>query len=229
MFESLTAEKQLYPPAAFLSSLITLVIGMIISKNLISFAYTAVLFVLFSCFGMFKALWKITAAALVFGCIIGGLSCFTSGRIDSFYQNVVRTLILCICAVPMAGIDPARLTRCMNRLKCPRVITLGMLITLRFIPFTVSEIKRIREAVRVRGMGVNVKGGYLYRTFFLPLIMRITSISDILSLSLETRGFSLENNGATVYAEVGLKARDIVFFILILAVCVSGVTAWKLL
>jgi len=229
MFDSLSAKKQIYPPAAFAVSIITLICGMAISKSYVAYAFAAALFLLFTCFGMFRGLWKITLGAVVCGCVIGGLAFLTSKNPASFYQTAVRAIILGICAVPMAATEPARLTRCMNQLKCPRYITLGMLITLRFIPFTVSEIKRIREAVKVRGLGVKVEGGYLYRTFFLPLIMRIIGISDSLSLSLETRAFDVSDNNATVYGKVSLHVRDAVFVCLGVLICaLAGVIVWKM-
>lgn len=171
---------------------------------------------------------EMSAAMLAFGLVIGGLAFITNRNFDAFWQTVVRALLLGICAVPMITIPPADLTRCMNQLHCPRIITLGMLVTLRFIPILVTEIRRIWEAMRVRGANVKwYRPDCLYRAFFIPLVMRIIGISDTLSLSLETRAFALDNSPATVYGKVELRARDIIFLVAVIISCAGlGVAAW---
>ena len=52
--------------------------------------------------------------------------------------------------VRLVDLPPADLMRCMNQLHCPRIITLGMLVTLRFIPILVTEIRGIWESMTVR-------------------------------------------------------------------------------
>ena len=103
-----------------------------------------------------------------------------------------------------------------------------MLVTLRFIPILVTEIRRIWEAMRVRGANVKwYRPDCLYRAFFIPLVMRIIGISDTLSLSLETRAFALDNSPATVYGKVELRARDIIFLVAVIISCTGlGVAAW---
>lgn len=228
MLDAFSVRKPLYPLIAFVSSLCMLVCGMLFSKSLWAFAFADVLFVLYCCFGLFRGAWKISAAMLAFGLVIGGLAFITNRNFDAFWQTVVRALLLGICAVPMITIPPADLTRCMNQLHCPRIITLGMLVTLRFIPILVTEIRRIWEAMRVRGANVKwYRPDCLYRAFFIPLVMRIIGISDTLSLSLETRAFALDNSPATVYGRVELRARDIIFLVAVIISCAGlGVAAW---
>lgn len=166
MLDAFSVRKPLYPLIAFVSSLCMLVCGMLFSKSLWAFAFADVLFVLYCCFGLFRGAWKMSAAMLAFGLVIGGLAFITNRNFDAFWQTVVRALMLGICAVPMITIPPADLTRCMNQLHCPRIITLGMLVTLRFIPILVTEIRRIWEAMRVRGANVKwYRPDCLYRAF----------------------------------------------------------------
>lgn len=87
-----------------------------------------------------------------------------------------------------------------------------MLVTLRFIPVLAGEIRQIWEAMKTRGVRTAwYRISCLYRAFFIPLTMRIVNISDTLSLSLETRGFVLDDKEATVYAPVRFHARDAIF------------------
>lgn len=166
MLDAFSVKKPIYPLVAFFSSLCMLVCGMLLSKSLWAFAFAGVLFVLCCCFGLFRGAWKMSAAMLAFGLVIGGLAFLTNRNFNAFWQTVVRALLLGICAVPMITLPPADLTRCMNQLHCPRIITLGMLVTLRFIPILVTEIRRIWEAMRVRGANVKwYRPDCLYRAF----------------------------------------------------------------
>lgn len=228
MLDAFQVKKPFYPLISFAVSLLVLVFGMLFSKSYWSFAFAGVLFLLYSCFGLFKGLWKMTVSMLACGLVIGGLAFITNHNFDAFWQTVVRFVLIGMCAVPMVTTSPANLTRCLTQLHCPRVITLGMLVTLRFIPILVTEVKRIWEAMRVRGANVNwYRPSSLYRAFFIPLMMRIIGISDTLSLSLETRAFTLDDAPATVYGRVELHARDIVFLVVSVVACVgTGVLVW---
>ena len=212
MFEAFEVKNPFYPLVSFVSSIALLVFGMLFSKNILAFAFAGAVFVLFSVFGFFKSAWKMTVAMGLCGLVIGGLSFLTNRSFDAFWQTVLRMILLGLCAVPMVSTSPCDLTRCLAKLKCPRVITLGMLVTLKFIPVLASEIKQIWEAMKVRGANVNwYRPSCIYRAFIIPLVMRIIGISDILSLSLETRAFTLDESQSSVYREVNAKPRDFVF------------------
>lgn len=228
MFEAFEVKKPFYPLVSFSVSIITLIFGMLFSKNLLAFAFATAIFVLYSAFGLFKSTWKMTVAMAICGLIIGGLSFLTNRSLDAFWQTLLRMILLGLCAVPMVSTSPCDLTRCLAKLKCPRVITLGMLVTLKFIPVLVGEIKQIWEAMKVRGANVSwYRPGTIYRALIVPLIMRIIGISDTLSLSLETRAFTLDDSESSVYKVITIKARDFVFLFLVIALCVfGGVMIW---
>ena len=228
MFEAFEVKKPFYPLVSFAVSIITLIFGMLFSKNLLAFAFATAIFVLYSAFGLFKSTWKMTVAMAICGLIIGGLSFLTNRSLDAFWQTLLRMILLGLCAVPMVSTSPCDLTRCLAKLKCPRVITLGMLVTLKFIPVLVGEIKQIWEAMKVRGANVSwYRPGTIYRAFIVPLIMRIIGISDTLSLSLETRAFTLDDSESSVYKVITIRARDFVFLFLVIALCVfGGVMIW---
>lgn len=228
MFEAFEVKKPFYPLVSFAVSIITLIFGMLFSKNLLAFAFATAIFVLYSAFGLFKSTWKMTVAMAICGLIIGGLSFLTNRSLDAFWQTLLRMILLGLCAVPMVSTSPCDLTRCLAKLKCPRVITLGMLVTLKFIPVLVGEIKQIWEAMKVRGANVSwYRPGTIYRALIVPLIMRIIGISDTLSLSLETRAFTLDDSESSVYKVITIKARDFAFLFLVIALCVfGGVMIW---
>ena len=217
MLETFEAKKPFYPLISFSVSVIVLIFGMLFSKNLLAFAFATAIFVLYSAFGLFKSAWKMTVAMAICGLIIGGLSFLTNRSLDAFWQTLLRMILLGLCAVPMVSTSPCDLTRCLAKLKCPRVITLGMLVTLKFIPVLVGEIKQIWEAMKVRGANMN-----WYRPFIIPLVMRIIGISDTLSLSLETRAFTLDDSTSSVYKVIKIKARDFVFLACVIVLCAGG-------
>lgn len=223
MLEAFEVKNPVYPVISFLSSIVLCVFGMLFSKHLAAFAFAGAVFLLYCFFGLFGGAWKMTLATAAAGLVIGGLSYLTNNSLDAFWQTLLRMILLGLCAVPMVTVSPCSLTRCLNSLKCPRVITLGMLVTLRFVPIIASEIKRISEAMKVRG--VNMKKcnpSVLYRAFFIPLVMRIIGISDTLSLSLETRAFTVGGEAASVYEPVKVHFRDVAFAVCVAAICIAG-------
>ena len=223
MLETFEVKKPFYPLFSFSVSVIVLIFGMLFSKNLLAFAFATAIFVLYSAFGLFKSAWKMTVAMAICGLIIGGLSFLTNRSLDAFWQTLLRMILLGLCAVPMVSTSPCDLTRCLAKLKCPRVITLGMLVTLKFIPVLVGEIKQIWEAMKVRGANMNwYRPSCIYRAFIIPLVMRIIGISDTLSLSLETRAFTLDDSTSSVYKVIKIKARDFVFLACVIVLCAGG-------
>jgi energy-coupling factor transporter transmembrane protein EcfT len=91
------------------------------------------------------------------------------------------------------------------------MLTLGMLVAIRFVPILLGEMRRIREAMRTRGVRLLLNPSCFYRAFLIPLIMRLVGISELLSLSIETRGFDLADKGAVVFRPVAFGARDVMF------------------
>ncbi|MBR1442005.1 MAG: energy-coupling factor transporter transmembrane protein EcfT [Firmicutes bacterium] len=219
MIKALHSDDPIHPIAAFLCTFAALIVGMICSKSPYIYGYIIALAVLFSIQISFWAVFLITLTMSVLGIIFGGVSVIISGNYDTFYITAARFLILGICSVPLLSIPPADLARAMNQLKVPRSLTLGMLITIRFIPILFGEIFQIRDAMRSRGVNVwFYTPKMFYRAFLVPLIMRCVNISDILSLSVETRAFDTESKEASVYKPINFKIRDMIFIMTVIAV-----------
>jgi energy-coupling factor transport system permease protein len=92
-----------------------------------------------------------------------------------------------------------------------------MLIASSFVPVLKLEIKRVREAMKTRGAGSVLNPKVFYRAFLVPLVMRLVGISDTLSLSVETRGFTLGKAKYTVYKREIVALSDVVFLLAIIA------------
>lgn len=214
MIKALHSDDPIHPTAAFLCTFGALITGMLCSKTPYIYGYILLLAILFSLQGLAWPVFLTALAMSVLGIIFGGVSVLISHNYDTFWITPARFLLLGICSVPLLSIPPADLARAMNQLKIPRSLTLGMLITIRFIPILFGEIFQVRNAMRSRGVNVWFFGPKtFYRAFLVPLIMRCANISDILTLSVETRAFDTENREASVYKPVVCVKRDI-FFVL---------------
>lgn len=182
--------------------------------------YTAALAVIFCCFGMYLAAVLMSLGMGVFGVIAGAITSAINRSFDSFWITPARCILIGVCVVPLLSVPPAQLIRSLDQLHFPRLITLGMLTTVRFIPILFSEIWQIRDAMRSRGVETawyhpkTYRLKTLYRSFIVPLIMRSVNISDTLALSVETRGFDPDEKQVSIYKPVRFTAKDAVFTVL---------------
>jgi energy-coupling factor transporter transmembrane protein EcfT len=71
--------------------------------------------------------------------------------------------------------------------------------------------------MKTRGAGSLLNPKVLYRAFLVPLVMRLVGISDTLSLSVETRGFTLGKVKYSVYKREVVALSDIIFLLAIIA------------
>lgn len=221
MIKALHSDDPIHPIAAFICTFGALIVGMICSKTPFIYGYILLLAILFSLQGLAWAVFLTALAMSVLGIIFGGVSVLISHNYGTFWITPARFLLLGICSVPLLSIPPADLARALNQLKVPRTLTLGMLITIRFIPILFGEIFQIRDAMRSRGVNVwFYTPKTFYRAFLVPLIMRCVNISETLSLSVETRAFDTESKEAAVYKPVTFKTRDIIFIVTVSAAAI---------
>ena len=231
MFDQFHAKNPVHPIAAFACSMLALMVGMVCSRTPYIFAYAGVLAVVFLSYGFYMAVTLLTLGMGVFGVVAGGISALINGTLDMFWITPARCILIGVCVVPLLSVPPAQLTRALNQLKFPRMLTLGMLITIRFVPIVFGEIRQIRDAMRSRGIDTrwwSIRAWapkQIYRAFIVPLVMRVVGISDTLSLSVETRGFDAENQNATVYKPVVFTGRDGLFIALVVLASLAMLTA----
>lgn len=221
--ESLHVEKPIYPLLSLISSILIFIVGLLVSKEMTLVYFLLALTVIYFLFGYIKILARAVPIFFVIGAIIGGGSALSSGDYLTAVQTAGRILLLAYSSVIMVGLPPIALIRNLVQLKFPRVLTLGMLATIRFVPMVIGEAKNIREAMKTRGAALSWRNlTVVYRAFIIPFIMRIMSISDIMAISIETRGFVLTDNSATAFREVKFTLRDLLF-LLSLTITMAGV------
>jgi energy-coupling factor transport system permease protein len=228
MVTSLHVKNPIYPLLSIIASILILVEGMLIAKSVRIIYLLLALSILYIIFGYGRVLMKALLIFIPISFIIGGLSGLTASSYAVGMQTFGRTMLMALSAITIISTPPIALTRNLTMLKCPRVITLGMLVTVRFVPILVGESKQIIEAMKTRG--VNTKWynvSLIYRSFLIPFIMRIVNMSDIMSLSMETRGFDLAEKSASVYREIHFTKRDGIYTLCLLAVMIGVLYLWR--
>lgn len=113
--------------------------------------------------------------------------------------------------------SPAELVRALESARFPRMLTLGVLIAMRFTPVFIEECGRISQSVRMRGGAFRRNLYFYYRALLVPLIYRIFTVSDTLALSLHARGFR-PDGPRTAFRHLSFRVEDIAFLALFLSV-----------
>ncbi len=198
----------LHPLGSIIYSIVTLTWGLLIRDVRLLYIFIFSLVILFSFAGYFKAVIKVYRIVIPLGAVVGLLAFLLGDGLMGSLITLGRISLLGFSSVLVVTIDATGLARSLTQVGSPRWLSLGFLITVRFIPVLKEEIQRIREAMMVRGVNPKKAGLQItYRAFVLPLIIRLIKISDTLAVSLETRGFSTEVKG-TIYRPLHWSVKD---------------------
>ncbi len=205
-------KQKLYPIFVFLVSLFLIIFGLCMAKNIKCSYFLLGCFIWFMLFWCYKECLRVLPLYIIFGGCFALIAYFVNDNdIDASIAMANRFGSIFLAAALGMSVEPQDMTRSLSTLKCPRGITLGMLIATSFPPVLGTEIKRVREAMKTRGAGSILNPKIFYRAFLIPFVMRLVNISDTLSLSVETRGFSLEKKPYTVYKKEILTISDLIF------------------
>lgn len=220
----LSFRYKIYPLFVFLAGLFLIVFGLCMARNVKCSYFLAGCFVWLILFGCKKGCLHMIFPFIVTGGIFGCIAYFAYGRDFAAALAMVNRLGAVFLAIALGmSIQPIDMTRNLSALKAPRGLTLGMLIATSFPPVLRAEKQRVREAMKTRGAGSVFNPKIFYRAFLVPLVMRLVNISDTLSLSVETRGFSLEKTPYTVYKKETVCISDVLFILGIAAGAVCTV------
>ena len=192
-------KTKLYPLIAITASLFVIVFGLVVARNKNLCWYLLGVLAWLCIFGCFKGVLKMLPAFVVFGGAFAGIAYAASagGDFAAALSMLNRFGALFLGVALSMSIAAVRMTRSLSQVHTPRAITLGMLISMSFVPMLKGEIGRVREAMKTRGAGSILNPKILYRAFLVPFVMRLVNISDTLALSVETRGFTL---GGSLYS-----------------------------
>lgn len=207
-------KKNIYPIFAFLAALFFIVFGLCMAKSVKCSYFLIGAYFWLLLYGCRKGCLRIILPLIIVGGLFAVIAYFAYGKDGSAalaMGNRFGSVFLAV-AVGMS-VEPVDMTRNLSTLKCPRGVTLGMLIATSFPPVLRAEIRRVREAMKTRGAGSVLNPKIFYRAFLVPFVMRLVNISDTLSLSVETRGFSLEKAPYTVYKKEYICLSDVLFIL----------------
>lgn len=218
MLNYLKEKRKLYPLEALLVSLFITIFGLLLVKNKNTIYFILGVWLLNFFFVSIKNSLKILIPLLIIGGSFTLISYYTNFKdIEIAKQTALRFLVIFIASIPSLSIEPIRLSRNLNKLKFPRKLTLGILIVFSFSPYLKKEIKRVRCAMKTRGI-VNILNPFVfYRAFLIPFVTRLLDISDTLSLSIETRGFSNKEKHS-IYKNIKFNLIDLIYLVLLTAI-----------
>ena len=163
-------------------------------------------------------------AFIVFGGAFAGIAYASAGGDFSAALAMLNRFGALFLGVAISmSVSAVRMTRSLSQIHTPRAITLGMLISMSFVPMLKGEIGRVREAMKTRGAGSILNPKILYRAFLVPFVMRLVNISDTLALSVETRGFALGKAPYSIYKRESVVLSDILFALGILGGAIAAV------
>ena len=207
-------KRNLYPLFAIASALIIMVFGLVMARSVICSYFLLGTFVWLLIFGCWKQCLKALPVFIIVGGIFTLIAYYAASKnVDTALAMANRFGAVFLALVPGMSIQAVAMTRNLSQLHTPRAITLGMLITMSFVPVLRGEIKRVREAMKTRGAGSILNPKIFYRAFLIPLVTRLVDISDTLSLSIETRGFTLGKSKYTVYKKEVVNIFDVLYLL----------------
>ena len=204
-------KKTLYPVIALVAALFIAVFCLITARELNCSYFIMGAFLWAALFGCYRGCMRIFVPFIVVGGIFFGIFYAVTQSWLSALSMVNRLGGLFICAAIGMSISTVRMTRSLSQVHTPRAITLGMLISMSFVPMLKGEIGRVREAMKTRGAGSVLNPKILYRAFLVPFVMRLVNISDTLALSVETRGFTLGGSLYSIYKKEYPALSDVLF------------------
>lgn len=207
-------KKKIYPLFVFLAGLFFIVFGLCTARSVRCSWFLAGSYLWLFLFGCRRGCFRVFLPFLLFGGLFGTIAYFAYGSSPAAALAMVNRFGSVFLAAALGmSVEPADMTRNLSTLRAPRGVTLGMLIATSFPPVLGAEIRRVREAMRTRGAGSVWNPKVFYRAFLVPFVMRLVNISDTLSLSVETRGFSLEKTPYTVYKKEVVCLSDVLFLL----------------
>jgi energy-coupling factor transport system permease protein len=130
--------------------------------------------------------WGYGAIVLIVGITISALLRDQSIALLS----VLRLLAIALPAPLLASTTaPSDLVRALQAVRLPGFLVLSIMLIWRFMPLMQQEVQRIIEANQLRGVNLPRQPRQWFPGLFLPLIFRMVSYADEVTIGLETRGY----------------------------------------
>ena len=148
-----------------------------------------------------KAYKQVLRSALIYGGLVGVLyicGLFPNSGFAAFFSMIAITFRkiappLFFASGMIATTKVGELISAMQKLRIPKSVVITFAVTLRFFPTAREEYASIKDAMRLRGIGVSA-GNVLTRpltvmeSILIPMMMRCATIAEELSAAAVARG-----------------------------------------
>lgn len=210
--------RKIYPLVSLLFSIFFLVFGLIMAKEEYTIYFLLACYLTLLIFGCERMCLKGLLPFGIVAFLFSLLTYYIYGKdLTSAITMFNRFFALFLTCCMGSSVSSIRMTRCLSSLHFPKSIILGMMISFSFPLVLSSEVNRVYKAMKSRGAGNIFNPKVFYRAFLIPFIIRLVNISDVLSLSIETRGFTLNKSITTIYKKEMIVISDIIFSLIIIS------------
>jgi ABC-type cobalt transport system, permease component CbiQ and related transporters len=189
----------------------------------------AVIIISLICMGAYK---KAVRSVLIYAGMLG-MMFLCSLFPDNFLSALISMIVVCCkkLAPPLffasGMIDTTKvgeLVSAMQKLRIPKSIVITFAVTLRFFPAAKEEYSSIKDAMRLRGIGLTVVNVItrpltVMESVLIPMMMRCAAIAEELSAATVTRG--IESGGKrTSINELKMRVVDWIWIAIFTALTV---------
>ena len=120
----------------------------------------------------------------------------TDPLLGSFYAMfliIIKLYPILMLAAVLAQYTSVELMRCIDRVGCPRSLSLALAVVIRFLPDFKARAVEIMQAGKVRGLYLSpLHPLKSFELVLIPLIDRMLETSDTLSAFIITKSFEYE-------------------------------------
>ncbi len=163
----------------------------------------------------YAVLWGLTKASLIW------LTATSSGvalSLSNLGMSGRRAMVPILFVLLLARVPVGSFMAALNNMHLPKAFSIGLATIMRFFPTLAQEYRSIRNAQKFRGVGVGFWNTLLHlprvlSCLLIPLIIRITKISEELSASVTVRGVRFGGE-VTSFRLVRFTKRDMAFLVL---------------
>lgn len=212
---------QVHPLVKLLASLLVFIYCLTV-KEWLPLAVFLLCFLSFLFFaGLGKSIVRVLPLALLLGGSILVVNFLLGGAGIAGLVSALRIFCFFLSFLLFGATTcPASFMRALNQLKVPSSLSIGMLISLRFVPVLQQEMEKIIQSFSLRLGHRRGEWNLAYRGLMVPFVFKMLTVSDSLTLALQMRAFGTTTQ-RTNYQEVKIKVTDWLFLLTIILVMVG--------
>lgn len=199
------------PLSKLLLSLFIFIYSLTINSAIFQLTLFMAILILLLTAGLYQPLIKIMPLSLLVGGSMLAISYYWGSGLENALIFALRILILFTVFIMFgATTDASTYLRALHTLKIPIHLSIGLLITFRFIPVLAAEMQKIALSFSLRKKNSRPSLKTMYRGFMVPFVFRLFTLSDDLALTLHVRGYG-STERPTMFKNEPFKKSDFLF------------------